>query len=80
MYGLQRVWLQDVYCTLVCCIQQKWNASPQVQGNPLAAHGYQLRDDGLWAHMVPVCGAQSECHVAVEASALIIGYLSASLK
>ena len=26
----------------------------QVQGNPLAALGYQLRDDGLWVHKAPI--------------------------
>ena len=33
----------------------KWNVSPQVQGNSVAALGCQLRDNGLWVYKVPVC-------------------------
>ena len=52
--------------------------SPQVKGNPLAALGCQIWDDGLWVHRIPVHVAEGECQVAVGAPTLKVGYFTSS--
>ena len=43
--------------TTPLCIgcSHKRDVASQVQGNPLAALGCQLKDNGLWLHIVPIC-------------------------
>ena len=50
--GEYAIWRNTTHLYAGC--GNKWDVSPQVQGNPLAELSCHLRADGLWVHKVTV--------------------------